>query len=170
MMSKDSVIDLLLGNDTESVEIKEEIMNYFPIIQPNSDIFYSKRMSFSKAKALFKKKISTDDKISRNIKGFLKTQYQQKKSWYKVKNPPGMDVGHKVRGVHEWARDNRSRGAKIERGTNRYKPSIVKTKQSKNILNIGTDVRYMAQKNGYVKIGLLCIRIMSYIVKVMQSK
>ena len=63
----------------------------------------------------------------------MNNQYKQKRSWYKVKNPPGYDVGHKVRGVHdpkqfklELSHDNRSRGAKIERGTNAYKPTTDK--------------------------------------------
>lgn len=89
----------------------------------------SKTMSFPKAKALFKEKLANDPKINSSIRGYLKNQYKQKGSWYKVKNPPGYDVGHRVRGVHnpkqfklELSRDNRSRGAKIERGTNAYKP------------------------------------------------
>jgi len=63
----------------------------------------------------------------------LKNQYKQKGSWYKVKNPPGHDVGHSVRGVHdpkqfklETSRDNRRRGGKFERGTNAYKPTTDK--------------------------------------------
>ena len=62
----------------------------------------------------------------------MKNQYKQKGSWYKVKNPPGHDVGHRVRGVHgnfklETSRDNRRRGGKFERGTNAYKPKYKPT-------------------------------------------
>ena len=90
-------------------------------------------MSFSKAKAMFKKNLTIDPKISGHIRGFLITQIKQKKSWYRVKNPPGYDVGHRIRGYHhpkmlklELIRDNRSRGAKFERGSDAYKKNYLK--------------------------------------------
>lgn len=103
----------------------------------------NKSMSFSKAKAQFKEKLSNDPKIGKSTRGYLKNQYKQKKSWYKVKNPPGTDVGHRVRGQHdpnkfklEWSRDNRSRGARFERGTDNYKKEMVVDIKGKKYLKI----------------------------------
>lgn len=56
--------------------------------------------SFIKAKANFKKLTSQDPNTPSNIRGWLNTQYEQKRSWYKVNNPPGYQVGHRIPGHH----------------------------------------------------------------------
>eukprot|EP01080_Neovahlkampfia_damariscottae_P010675 gene10675-3296_t len=80
----------------------------------------TQKMSFAKASAQFKQNCVDNKKLPSHIRGYLQNQYYQKGSWYKVNNPPGYQVGHRIPGLNnpntfrwEFGKDNMHRGAKI---------------------------------------------------------
>ena len=80
--------------------------------------------SFKRAKALFKQESIDNNKLPKHIRGWLKSEYRRTGDFKKVRNPPGMDVGHLYQNLHhpqnfrwEFAYCNRSRGSKWERNS-----------------------------------------------------
>jgi hypothetical protein len=81
------------------------------------------RSDFRRAKAELKRKSLTDDKLPKNVRGWLKNQQRQRgnnpRNW---RNPPGYDAGHALlkptdlsKLSWETSNMNRSRGAKRKR-------------------------------------------------------
>eukprot|EP00045_Choanoeca_perplexa_P015009 m.180892 g.180892 ORF g.180892 m.180892 type:complete len:1668 (+) comp16865_c0_seq1:118-5121(+) len=84
--------------------------------------------SWSRVKAQVKESLASDPKAPAHVRGWLNNQYRQRRSWYKVRNPPGCDIDH-TRNAPEYCRlalstMNRGRSPHYERVRTRSQPPV----------------------------------------------